>query len=135
MSAAKRILVALIAALAAGEGPRRPGIEGLVPAALYIGALLAIPLYAALVAFERFATRSDPLSGDPALEFAIEAILGALIIGAMMVERWRDDIELQLALYDRLDGAQRRRRRLKILIPGIGLSFALALTLLLALRR
>jgi hypothetical protein len=130
----KRLLVELIAALAAQAPPRKPGIHAYVPAIMVLGPVLGLPIFLLLVAVLTLITFTHPGRQLPLIDFALMAGCSGIVVVDEMVRRWRAPIEARLAAYDALDAAARGSLRARILATGAAAA-ALMLALFVFLMR
>jgi hypothetical protein len=134
MEPVKRLLVNLIAALAAQEPPRRSGIEAFIPAMLLLAPALGIPVFATLLAILRIATLDHPLVRQPYLPLGLDSIVAGLIIAAQMVQSWRASLAVRMAELDRLAPAARSALRLRSRLAIVATSMVGLVALLVVLR-
>ena len=122
MTLLKRLLIQVIAAIAAQGPPRKPGIEAFIPAMIILGPVLGMPVFATLLAVVRLATRAHPLLREPLLPLAVDSTCAGFIIAAELVRIWRLPIETQLAIYDTLEPEARLRLRARYLTGALATS-------------
>jgi len=134
MAQIKRLLIQVIAAIAAHGAPRKPGITAFVPAMIILGPVLGMPVFATLLALVRLATRAHPLLREPLLPLAVDSTCAGFIIAAELVRVWRLPIETQLAIYETLEPQARLRLRARYLASALAVS-VLVLDLLLLMVR
>jgi hypothetical protein len=125
MTLPQRLLVDLIAAIAAQPAPRKPGIHAYVPAILALGLVLGLPLFLALVAVLRLLSWAHPVVKLPYLDFGLMAACGGMIVMDELVRRWRAPIEARLAVYDALEPRARSALRVRTLAAGLAAAAAL----------
>jgi len=115
-AALRAALVRVIAALGAGRGLRRPGIDDFIPAMLALTPLLALPVFTLLLGFLRFATRGTPGRREPLLPLALDSAVLAMFIASSLVVRWRPAIDAALQRHDALAPEAQRAWRLLPLV-------------------
>lgn len=126
MSFVKVLCVRLLAAIAAGRAPRKPGIDAFIPSMLLLAPILAMPLFALQLLILRLATLAHPLLREPWLTLGIDSTGLGLIAAAELIQRWQVPIDAELAKYDLLDPRRRFRRRLQAMATGAGIAVLFA---------
>jgi hypothetical protein len=134
MTLLKRLLIQVIAAIAAQSAPRKPGIGAFIPAMLILGPALGMPVFALLLATVRFITRTHPSLHQSLLPLALDSVCAGFVIAAELVRIWRLPIETQLAIYDTLQPEARLRLRARYLTAAL-VTCVLALDLLVLMVR
>jgi hypothetical protein len=134
MTLLKRLLIQVIAAIAAHSAPRKAGIGAFIPAMLILGPVLGMPVFAVLLAVVRLITRMHPPLHESVLPLGLDSICAGFVIAAELVRIWRLPIETQLAIYDTLEPEARLRLRARYLTAALA-SCVLALDLLLLMVR
>jgi hypothetical protein len=134
MTLLRRLLIQVIAAIAAQEPPRKSGIDAYVPAMIILGPIFGMPVFALLLGVVRLATQAHPLLREPLLPLGVDSTCAGFIIAAELVRMWRVPIEVQLAMYDTLERHARLKLRARYLTGALA-SSVLVLDLLLLMVR
>jgi hypothetical protein len=121
MKLLQTLLVDLVVATAAPP-PRAPGRDHHVAAQVWLGLVLAQPIFLALRALLHLITLAHPVARQPDVDFALVALCGGIIVATELVRSWRAPIEARRARLERLPPQARRQWRVRVLAGGVAAS-------------